>query len=335
VAIGRHAHTGFNTTARRDRLKITVAGIFDQFDFRVLDDPDFREDSVREALIGPLLRALGFSEQPPYRVIRSKRLEHPFVYIGTVRKNITIIPDYLLERDGEFAWVLDAKRPSANIDTGKNVEQAYSYAIHRDIRVPLYGLCNGRKLIVFHFSQANPIIDVQLKDIESIWPMVLGILGCRSAWPRGIPPGFHPDMGLALAKTGLDVGDDGKKYYHIVTAVHITSVAKIEDGLYSVSGIYGGPDTCGDYMATFDFGPVEFPKFIAELPPDYQEQVRSALTRQPYQVAFHPEDSPVMTIVGDLGDKTITNTNESYRPFVAEAFIREPMPEEAQATSQS
>jgi len=34
------------------------------------------------------------------------------------------------------------KAPSENIFTGKNVEQAYSYAMHRDIRVPLYGLCN-------------------------------------------------------------------------------------------------------------------------------------------------------------------------------------------------
>ena len=42
---------------------------------------------VREVLIVPLLAALGFSEAPPYRIIRSKRLEHPFVYIGTAKNN--------------------------------------------------------------------------------------------------------------------------------------------------------------------------------------------------------------------------------------------------------
>ena len=310
-------------------LRIAVAGLFDQFDFHMLDDPDFREDSVREVLIVPLLKALGFSEQPPYRIIRSKHLEHPFVYIGTVKKNVTIVPDYLLERDGQYAWILDAKAPNENVDTGKNVEQAYSYAVHRDIRVSLYGLCNGRKLIVFHISKASPVIDVELKNIESIWPMVLGILGCRSAWPLGIPPGFHPDLGLALTKAGFDIDDNGKKYFHIVTGIHIISVAKIEDELYSVSGIYGGPDTNGDYAATFDFGPAELPEFIAKLPPEYQEQVRAALTRQPYRLAFRPEDSPVMTFVGDIGDKIITNPNESYQPFIAEEFIPEPMPEEA------
>jgi hypothetical protein len=71
-----------------------VAELFRQFDFRSLDDPTFREDSVREALIVPLLAALGYTESPPYRIIRSKRLEHPYVYVGTAKRNISIVPDY-------------------------------------------------------------------------------------------------------------------------------------------------------------------------------------------------------------------------------------------------
>src|SRR5437667_1910991 len=108
-----------------------MANLFEGFDFKLLDDPDFGEDAVREEIVVPLLAALGYSASPPYRIIRSKKLEHPFVHFGTVRKSITIIPDYLLERDGEYAWILDAKGPRENIDTGKNVEQAYSYAMHR------------------------------------------------------------------------------------------------------------------------------------------------------------------------------------------------------------
>jgi hypothetical protein len=71
------------------------------------------------------------------------------VYIGSVKKPITIIPDYLLQRDGENAWILDAKGPAEDISSGRHVEQAYSYAIHKDVRVPLYALCNGRRLLVF------------------------------------------------------------------------------------------------------------------------------------------------------------------------------------------
>src|ERR1035437_3420044 len=107
--------------------------LLNDFDFRLLDTPEFLEDSVREELIAPFLKALGYSASPPYKIIRSKNLEHPYVYFGTVKKSITIIPDYLLEQDGQYKWILDAKAPNENIDTGKNVEQAYSYAIHRDV----------------------------------------------------------------------------------------------------------------------------------------------------------------------------------------------------------
>jgi hypothetical protein len=92
-----------------------VSGLFADFDFGLLDEPDFKEDSVREELIVPLLAALGFSASPPFRIIRSRPLEHPYVYIGTVRKGVSIIPDYLLERDGTYAWILDAKAPNENI----------------------------------------------------------------------------------------------------------------------------------------------------------------------------------------------------------------------------
>jgi len=286
----------------------------------LLDDPNFREDSVREVLIVPLLAALGFSEAPPYRILRSKRLEHPFVYIGTVKKNVTIIPDYVLERDGEMAWILDAKGPDETIDSGKNVEQAYSYAIHPDIRVPLYGLCNGRKPVVFHVSEGPPVIDVALEEIHSIWPIVLGILGCRPAWPHGIPPGFHPDMGLALAKAGLDRDENGTKYWQTMMGVRVRSVTRIEDDLYSVTGVYGGPDTNGAYSVTFDFGPDVLPKFVAALPEEIQEAVTRQLKHQPYSLAFHPHACPIMMMTGDPGDKVIKNDNESYQPFIGEDF---------------
>jgi hypothetical protein len=38
-----------------------------------------------------------------------------------------------------------------------------------------------------------------------------------------------------------------------------------------------------------------------------------------------------MTIVGDVGDKTYTNKNESYRPFIAEEFLRQPDPREGKS----
>ncbi len=108
--------------------------LFDDFQFDLLDDPAFKEDSVREELIAPMLKALGYTAGLPNQITRSPSLVHPYVYIGTRKYPINIIPDYVLRRDGEAFAVIDAKAPPEEIHKGKNVEQAYSYAIHKEVR---------------------------------------------------------------------------------------------------------------------------------------------------------------------------------------------------------
>lgn len=70
--------------------------IYKKFDFSLLDSPDFKEDSVREELILPLLKNLKYSITGRNRIIRSKSLEHPFVKTGSRKRNIHSVPDYLL-----------------------------------------------------------------------------------------------------------------------------------------------------------------------------------------------------------------------------------------------
>ncbi len=111
------------------------------FDFTQLNSPDFKEDSVREILILPLLFALGYQNQ---HIVRSKTLQHPFLKIGSKKRPINLIPDYLLKVEDSYAWVLDAKAPNQNIKTGDNVEQVFSYSIHPEIRTKFFALCNGR-----------------------------------------------------------------------------------------------------------------------------------------------------------------------------------------------
>jgi hypothetical protein len=298
--------------------------VFGDFDFRLLDDPEFREDSVREELIAPLLRALGYSASPPYRIIRSRKLAHPYVYFGTVKKDITIIPDYLLERDGRYAWILDAKSPTENIDSGKNVEQAYSYAMHRDVRVPLYGLCNGRKLVVFHVSEEKPLIDVPLQEIRTEWPKVLTLLGCRSAWPQGYRPDFLPDLGLALSKAGLAEDSSGKKYFQMFIGLPVMMAAKVEDNLFTLTAPINSALFEEDQqacMGSFDFSADLYSSFLGQLKPELSEGVKSALSRQPYKVTFNRATCPQLTFAAELGDRTHQNENESYRPFVVTKFI--------------
>src|ERR1700730_12361309 len=116
------AHEGSIDLGREIALR------FERLDFGLLDSPDFKEDSVREELIHPILKALGYGASGKNRIIRSKKVEHPFLTVGSKQKPIRLIPDYLLTVNGNFTFVLDAKSPGEEIKTGDNVEQVYSYA---------------------------------------------------------------------------------------------------------------------------------------------------------------------------------------------------------------
>jgi len=143
--------------------------LFADFDFDLLRSPDFKEDSVREELILPIVKALGYSAHGENKIVRSKRLRHPFVSTGSKEVPLTNFPDYLFEVNGKFAWVLDAKGPDEEIRTGDNRQQTYFYAIHPEIDVKYFALCNGREFIIFHISQTQAVLYFSLSEIEKHW----------------------------------------------------------------------------------------------------------------------------------------------------------------------
>jgi DNA modification methylase len=147
------------------------------FDFAQLNSPDFKEDSVREILILPLLFALGYQNN---QIVRSKTLQHPFLKIGSKKRPINLIPDYLLKVEDSYAWVLDAKAPNENIKTGDNIEQVFSYSIHPEIRSKFFALCNGREFSLFRQDAKEPILYFELNDIEQYWEQLSGYLSPSS-----------------------------------------------------------------------------------------------------------------------------------------------------------
>lgn len=83
--------------------------MFPDFDPSLLDSPDFKEDSVREIIVTPMLTRLGYTPSGHNRIARSKSLRHPFIYAGTRRCPINIIPDYTLYTGDKAILILDAK----------------------------------------------------------------------------------------------------------------------------------------------------------------------------------------------------------------------------------
>jgi len=140
--------------------------LFQDFDFSQLNSPDFKEDSVREVLILPLLQKLGYEQS---QIVRSKALQHPFLRMGSKKRPITLVPDYLLKVDDSYAWVLDAKAPHEEIRTGDNVAQVYSYSIHPEVRAKFFALCNGWTFSLFRQDAPEPILYFKLTEIVDYW----------------------------------------------------------------------------------------------------------------------------------------------------------------------
>ncbi|MEO7045286.1 MAG: DNA methyltransferase [Ferruginibacter sp.] len=152
--------------------------IFANIDFNIIFNEEFKEDSVREVLILPILYKLGYAQSD---IIRSKALQHSFLKIGSRKRPITLIPDYVLKVEGTYAWVLDAKEPNESILEGDNVEQVYSYASASEIRSTYFALCNGKQFVLFRRESTGlPILSFFLSEINNYWQELIRYLSPSS-----------------------------------------------------------------------------------------------------------------------------------------------------------
>jgi len=151
--------------------------VLKNFDFSQLNSPDFKEDSVREVLILPLLQALGYQQS---QIVRSKTFTNPFVKTASGKRKLQQTPDYLLKVADNYAWVLDAKAPNENITTGGNIEQVYFYAIHPEVRTTFFALCNGKAFSLFRQDTPTPILYFELADISDYWEILTNYLAPSS-----------------------------------------------------------------------------------------------------------------------------------------------------------
>ena len=142
--------------------------LFGNLDFRTLsENPDFKEDSVREVIILPILKELGYQQS---NIVRSKTLEHPFLKIGSKKRKINLVPDYALKVENNFAWVLDAKAPDQKVKDSDHVEQVYSYATHPEIRSTYFALCNGLEFALYRtLATDDPFYYFHVDEIEHHW----------------------------------------------------------------------------------------------------------------------------------------------------------------------
>lgn len=286
--------------------------MFADFDFEILNDPNFKEDSVREELILPIIKSLGYSVTGDSRIVRSKALVHPYVAIGSQRKSVSIIPDYIFMFSNKPYWILDAKSPSEDILKSKHVEQAYSYAIHPEVRAELYALCNGREFTLYSIRSFEPVLHFSLKDIDTHWNNLFRILNPQiMANPELVS--YHLDYGLHLRKLGVAEG-----FKLIAIAIHSNLIAKVADGLYTTNTVLVFDN---EYVVSLDFNEAQLNQLLTLLPKEIANTLSSGLKRQPYHVLLE-HDEFKFGVSAKLNEKIIHNAEESYIPFQVEEFMK-------------
>jgi len=183
--------------------KITKKELFGDLDLKaILVNRDFKEDSVREVIILPILTALGYFGA---NIVRSKSLEHPFLKIGSNKKiPIKLIPDYCLKVENNFAWVLDAKSPEKNLNDVNIIEQVYSYSSHPEIRSTYFAICNGIEFSLFRRESSNkPILIFPIDEIEYYWEKLQMYLSPES-FQVGKNISYERTETYAKSKSGFD-----------------------------------------------------------------------------------------------------------------------------------
>jgi hypothetical protein len=298
--------------------------VFPGFDPSLFDDPDFKEDSVREVVIAPMLARLGFVPTGDNRVVRSKSLTHPFIYAGTRKVPVRLVPDYSLLSGGRTVLVLDAKAPREDVLSRENVQQAYSYAIHPEIKCDHFALCNGRRLVLFHVDSSTPILTVDFQEYEKRWEEIERYLTPRML-REPILRRYAPDFGCAIARLGLGEGSGVSLF-----PARFNIVARIDDSTYSASA---NTDFAGrQHCVSFDFDQALLPAMLAGLHPELSAMFIDALKRAPFSAAA--ELSVEVDLITQLGPEIVVSA-ETFRPLIIQEVLAsrfDPTPLEQEAT---
>ncbi len=164
---------------------------------------DLNETTVREEIINPLINALGYNSLKK-NVMREYRLKKPDIIVGSKKQRNNYMPDYLMIAKNKEKWILEAKSMKCNIDEDKYFDQAFSYAINKEINATYFVICNGKQFILYSVSKRKKVFSFLLKELEKYEIYLKDFLSYET---YGINEDILKDLGLYLKKTGYTEKD--------------------------------------------------------------------------------------------------------------------------------
>lgn len=157
------------------------------------------EATIRDNWIVPLLGLLGYGQGSNLYELVSEaplKLRTPHRKIGSSTLYVDFVPTVMKQR----FWILEAKAP----DKAKfedHLAQAWGYATHPDIDVPLMVLADGSKILVYDLTQPvwdKPVVDLPQAQLATRFDELADRLGAR--------------------QVGLFV--EGRQFRHLRTVMH-------------------------------------------------------------------------------------------------------------------
>ena len=143
-----------------------------------LDVQDFKEADVREEIINPILKIMGYQKGNEYSVDREKHIK----FVGSTKRYI----DYSLTIWEQDFWLVEAKRPNRQQDSFgyKEVSQAFEYASHPEIRAALVVICDGFRLELFDREEnvEHPIFGFLISELSGKYLELAQYLTPLNVW---------------------------------------------------------------------------------------------------------------------------------------------------------
>jgi hypothetical protein len=212
--------------------------------------------------------------------------------------------------EGKNAWVIEAKAPAEEIVKSVHVEQAYSYAIHHEIRVNYFTLCNGKYFALYDIKEIQPLLYFATQILYQYWNDLKSRLEPQRVFITD--HSFKKDLGLHMKRLGFNQFDS-----IIFPHVMPLFVAKINDDLFTVAA--SAKLENDTYVASFDFN-LEVAKQLKGIIPEkgfqiLMEPIKNEIRQLQFDKAIY------LNIDAFVGEKLEENDKEIFLPLVIKKFL--------------
>jgi hypothetical protein len=128
------------------------------------------EATIAVNWIEPLLGLLGYGQGTVNEILAQEpvKLRKPTRQIGSATLKIDYVPTVMRRR----FWILEAKAAEEGRNWAKHLEQAWGYATHPEIDVPLMAIADGSRIAVYDLTE--PQWDEAVVDIDQADPVGVG-----------------------------------------------------------------------------------------------------------------------------------------------------------------